>query len=210
MIFGYARVSTTKVTQLLDRQIEALNKFAYTENFKFDEIVEDRASGKDFNRPNYSKLKSKLRKGDILIVKELDRFGRNAVEIQKELAELKQLGVKVIILDMPYLNDFHNAQNNDTMHQMIQDLMLTIYSYIAQIEREKIARRVKEGMAVAKKKGKPIGRKKLRKEDLPKGFKKYYNRLKRGELTAIECAKILGIGRSTLYKYIDFWEDGKQ
>jgi DNA invertase Pin-like site-specific DNA recombinase len=85
--------------------------------------------------------------------------------------------------------------------------MFTVYSYMAQMEREKISQRVREGMAVAKSKGKQIGRKKFTEKDLPKGFEKNYNRLKKGELTAVECAKILQIGRSTLYKYIKFWED---
>ena len=111
MIFGYMRISTKKESQSTDRQLFTLLKYADENNFTFDKILEEKVSGniKAENREEYKKLKYMLRKDDILVITDLDRLGRNADDVIMELKELKLLGVRVIALDMPYMNDWNKA-----------------------------------------------------------------------------------------------------
>lgn len=203
MIFGYMRISTKKESQSTDRQLFALMKYADENNFTFDKILEERVSGnvKAENREEYKKLKYMLRKDDILVITDLDRLGRNADDVIMELKELKMLGVRVIALDMPYMSDWNKA-NDDSIYDMIIDIIITIKAHIAQQEREKIISRINQGLDVARENGKKLSRPKVK---LPKDFYKEYKKFKNGEygsMTASNFAKMMGIGRSTLYKYI--------
>lgn len=208
MIFGYARISTLKDTQTTQRQLLTLRNYAEANDFIFDEIVEERISGttKTESREEYSKLKSKLRTNDILILTDLDRLGRDADNIIMELKDLKSKGIRVIALDMPYMSDWNKA-NDECMYDMIIDIVITIKAHIAQQEREKTVARINQGIAVAKANGKKLGRPKA---ELPKNFIKDYKRFKNGEygsMSSSSFAKMLGIGRSTLYKYIKLYEE---
>ena len=113
MIFGYMRISTQKQKQTTDRQKLTLEKYAKDNDFKFNELIEERISGtvKAENRPQYNQLKSKLRQGDILIVTDIDRLGRSADDVIMEFKKLKSEGIRVIALDTPYLNEWEKVQN---------------------------------------------------------------------------------------------------
>ena len=204
MIFGYMRKSTKKESQKTDRQEQFLNDYAKKNKFEFDEIVTDVISGKTKaqDRPNYKILRGKLRLNDILIVTDLDRLGRNADDMIIELKSLKAKGVKVVILDIPHLNDFKYVVATDSMYDMISDIFITLKAHMAQQEREKIVSRINQGLAVAKAKGKKLGRPTV---DIPDNFIKEYKKFKNGEygkISATKFAKMMNIGRSTLYKYI--------
>lgn len=203
MIFGYMRISTQKEKQTTDRQRITLEQYAKDNKFTFDEIVEERVSGtiKADSRPKYSELKTKLRKEDILIVTDIDRLGRNADNVIMEFKQLKAKGIRVIALDTPYLNEWDKVQDS-SIYSMIADIFITLKAHMAQQEREKTVDRINQGLAVAKAKGKQLGRPKV---ELPKDFIKKYKKFENGgfgDMTTMEFAKMLGIGRSTLYKYI--------
>ena len=211
MIFGYMRISTQKASQTTDRQKDTLQKYSTDNDFKFDEIIEERISGtiKADNRPEYSKLKEKLRKDDILVITDLDRLGRNADDVIMELKQLKLQGVKVVALDMPYMCDWNKA-NDSSIYDMVIDIVITIKAHMAQQEREKTVARINQGISampviegkkVSTKTGNAIGRPT---SDVPQEFIKEYKKYKNGEygkMSATNFAKMLGIGRSTMYKY---------
>ena len=206
-IYGYMRISTNKESQKTDRQERTLKEYAKENSFKFNEILSERVSGtvKAENREEYSKLKDKLRAGDTLVVTDLDRLGRNADDVIMEFKELKQKGIKVIALDIPYLNEWDKAVD-DSMYNMIVDILITLKSHIAEQEREKTVERINQGLAVAKEKGIELGRPKaVLTDEFIREYEKY---LKGGygEMTKTNFAKMLGIGRSTLYKYIGLYE----
>ncbi|ENZ36311.1 hypothetical protein HMPREF1084_00895 [Clostridium butyricum 60E.3] len=208
MIFGYMRISTQKEKQTTDRQKLTLEKYAKDNDFKFNELIEERISGtvKAENRPQYNQLKSKLRQGDILIVTDIDRLGRSADDVIMEFKKLKSEGIRVIALDTPYLNEWEKVQNG-SIYDMIADIFITLKAHMAQQEREKTISRINQGLEVAKSKGKKLGRPKA---DLPQDFIKEYTKFKNGEygkMSALSFAKMIGIGRSTLYKYIKLFDD---
>lgn len=210
MIFGYMRISTQKEKQTTDRQRITLNQYAEENRFEFNEIVEDRISGtiQAENRPKFNELKGKLRKNDILIITDIDRLGRNADDVIFQFKKLKGDGIRVIALDTPYLNEWDKVQDS-SLYNMIADIFITLKAHMAQQEREKTVSRINQGLQVARAKGKKLGRPKV---ELPKDFIKEYRKFKGGEygsMSAIAFAKMLGIGRSTLYKYINIYEEGK-
>jgi DNA invertase Pin-like site-specific DNA recombinase len=207
MIFGYMRISTQKEKQTTDRQRITLEQYASDNNFKFDELIEERISGtiKADHRPQYNFLKSKLRLNDILIVTDIDRIGRDADNVIMEFKKLKSEGIRVIALDTPYLNEWEKIQDS-SIYNMIADIFITLKAHMAQQEREKTISRINQGLDVARAKGKTLGRPKA---ELPKEFIREYNKFKNGDygnITASGLAKMLGIGRSTLYKYIKLME----
>ncbi|WP_297429771.1 recombinase family protein [Clostridium sp.] len=207
MIFGYMRISTQKEKQTTDRQRITLEQYASDNNFKFDELIEERISGtiKADNRPQYNLLKSKLRLNDILIVTDIDRIGRDADNVIMEFKNLKSEGIRVIALDTPYLNEWEKIQDS-SIYNMIADIFITLKAHMAQQEREKTISRINQGLDVARAKGKKLGRPQT---ELPSNFIKEYNKFKNGDygnITASGFAKMLGIGRSTLYKYINIFE----
>lgn len=207
MIFGYMRISTQKEKQTTDRQRITLEQYATENGFVFDEIVEERISGtiSAENRPKFNELKGKLRKGDILIITDIDRLGRNADDVIMEFKKLKSEEIRVIALDTPYLNEWEKVQDS-SLYNMIADIFITLKAHMAQQEREKTVARINQGLAVAVAKGKTLGRPKA---ELPKDFIKEYKKFKDGEygnMSASGFAKMMGIGRSTLYKYINIYE----
>lgn len=206
MIFGYMRVSTNK--QETDRQELTLLEYAKKNSFEFDSIASDTISGttKAETRPEYSKLKEKIRNGDILVITDLDRLGRNADNTISELKELKSKGIKVVALDIPLMNEWGKVAD-DSMYGMIIDILITLKAHLAQQEREKIVSRINQGLDVARAKGTKLGRPQA---ELPDNFIKEYKKFKEGkfgDMTAIGFAKMLGIGRATLYKYIKAFEN---
>ena len=150
-IYGYVRVSTKEQNE--DRQILALQDFPVLA----ERIYMDKLSGKDFNRPQYRKLLKKLRPGDLLVVKSIDRLGRNYEEILLQWRIItKEKQVDVAVLDMPLLDT--RKSGNDLTGTFVADLVLQILSYVAQTERENIHQRQMEGIAAAKLRGVKFGR----------------------------------------------------
>ena len=143
---GYIRVSSAD--QNAARQLEALEKFG----LKTRDIFIDKKSGKDFDRPEYKKMLRKLKKGDFLVVKSIDRLGRNYNEILEQWRIItKEKQAEVIILDMPLLDTREKGEN--LTGTFIADLVLQILSYVAQTERENIRQRQLEGIEAARKRG---------------------------------------------------------
>ena len=197
MIYGYARVSTKG--QNAARQLEEAKNYP-----NVDEIFVDKQSGKNFKRPEYERLKSKVVKGDEVIVKELDRLGRNKEDTVEELKWFKDRGVIVRILDIPTtLMVFPEGQS--WVLEMVNNVLIEVMGSIAEQEREKILKRQKEGIAAmpvvdgkkySTKKGCAYGRKPVALGD---DFEKFLKKQKDGQMTVSECCKALGIGRSTWY-----------
>ena len=197
MIYAYLRVSTKD--QNLERQIVAVKE--YSPNI--DRIFSDKQSGKNFERTEYSKLKGIIQSGDELIIKELDRLGRNKEEIKEELRWFKEQKVIVRILNVPTtLIDF---KGQDWIFDMINNVLIEVMGAVAEEERKKILERQKEGIAampiingkkVSLKTGRAIGNQGI---DVPE-FPEYFAKNKKGELTAVECCKALGISRTKWYK----------
>ena len=200
MIFGYVRVSTKD--QKEERQIEALKK--YCVDLEDKNIYVDKESGKDFNRKNYQNLKAILRAGDVLIIKELDRLGRNKEGIKEELNYFKDNQIRVKILNIPTtLMDL--PEGNEWVFDMINNILIEVLGAIAEEERNKIRKRQAEGIAIAKAKGKYKGRPLA---PLPEGFEKLYKQWKDKKISAIQFTKLLNLkSRTTLYKYIKRYEE---
>ena len=199
MIFGYIRVSSKD--QNPERQIQAIKEFE--RDIEDDNIYIDKQTGKDFDRENYKKLKALLRKGDTLIVKELDRLGRNKEMIKDELNELSDKDIKIKILNIP-TTLIELPEENTWVIKMVNNILIEVLGAIAEEERIKIRQRQSEGIAIAKAEGKYKGRKA---EDLPKNFPGLYNRWKEGMITAVEFTKLLGYkSRNTTYRKIRQYE----
>ncbi|WP_244832968.1 recombinase family protein [Clostridium sp. BJN0001] len=200
MIFGYVRVSS--MDQKEDRQIQALKN--YCSELEYQNIYIDKQSGKDFNRKNYQALKTILRAGDILIIKELDRLGRNKEGLKEELDYFKNNKIRVKILNIPTtLIDL--PKGNEWVFDMINNILIEVLGAIAEEERKKIRSRQAEGIAIAKAKGKYKGRPLA---PLPEGFEKLYKQWKDKKISAVQFTKLLNLkSRTTLYKYIKRYEE---
>ena len=196
MIYFYGRVSAKD--QNLARQLEVAKAYK-----NIDHVYCDKQSGKDFDRPEYQKLKSVVAPGDEVIIKELDRLGRNKDEMKLEIAWFKEKGVDLRILDVPTtLIDF---QGQDWIRDMVNNILIEVLGAVAQQEREKTNRRQREGIDAmpvvdgkrySTKKGCTYGRKPV---DVGDDFEKFLKKQKDGLMTVNECCKALGIGRSTWY-----------
>lgn len=201
-VFGYIRVSSKD--QNIDRQLAEMKALGIDER----DIYIDMESGKDFNRPMYQALKRTLRAGDLLYVKSIDRFGRNSREIKREWQEITQdIGADIRVIDMPLLD---TTQHKDTLGNFVSELVLQVLSFVAEKERENIRQRQAEGIAVAKAKGKHLGRPRLNldtlSQDQRKLLAKYYPKWKDGEITAVKFMDIVGLKKSTFYKIVKEYE----
>lgn len=191
MKYGYVRVSTE--TQNIARQIEEMYKFGLTD----DVIFIDKKSGKDFERDNYKLMKSKLKKNDLLIIKWIDRLGRNYDMIIHEWSEItKNIEADIYVIDFPLLDT--RIDNKNLVGKFISDIVLQVLSFVAQNERENIRKRQAEGFRIAKEKGVPLGRPKNK---LPDNFKEIVDRFHNKEITNVEASKILNMTRITFLKY---------
>ena len=190
--YGYARVSTRD--QNLDRQIDALIDFGVAER----DLFTDKASGKDFDRPNYIRLMNKLRSGDTLVIKSIDRLGRNYNEILEEWRLItKGKGAAIVVMDMPLLDT--RREHEGATGMLIADIVLQLLSYVAQVERENIRQRQAEGIASAKARGVKFGRPRKQKPGIYEKTAKLYLE---GSLTRAEAAKRLKISASTFDRWI--------
>jgi len=189
-LYGYVRVSTKE--QNLDRQILALIEFGVPDK----QIYREKLSGKDFERPVYKRLLKKLKPGDTLVIKSIDRLGRNYDEILEQWRIItKEKRANIVVLDMPLLD---TRQGRDLTGTLIADLVLQLLSYVAQTEREFIRQRQAEGIAAAKARGVKFGRKALRRPDEYDAVKKAWMA---GEKSARASARALCVSLSTFTKW---------
>ena len=189
-IYGYVRVSTKDQNEV--RQIIAMRDFGIEEAH----IFLDKQSGKDFNRPQYQKLVRKLKKGDTLVIKSIDRLGRNYNEIIEQWRIItKEKDAAIVVLDMPLLD---TRQGRDLTGTLIADIVLQLLSYVAQTEREYIRKRQAEGIAAAKANGVHFG---VKPKEIPSGFQRYYEKWRHGEISARAAARELNITHPTFLKW---------
>ncbi|MDE5992618.1 MAG: recombinase family protein [Oscillospiraceae bacterium] len=190
-IYGYARVSSREQNE--DRQLEALTRFGVPKQ----NIIIDKCSGKDTEREGYQYLKRQiLRKGDTLVIKELDRLSRNKSDIKRELEHFKDMGIRVKILDIPTtLTDFPPEQM--WVMDMINSILIEVLGSIAENERNKIRSRQREGIEAAKKKNVRFGRPAT---PLPDNWEQVLAKVRSGRKKPVEAIRELGISRSCYYR----------
>ncbi len=189
--FGYGRDSS--ITQNEARQVLAFKEFGIDER----DIYIDKVSGKDFNRDQYQLLKNILRENDVLVIKSIDRLGRNYEMIVDEWKDItKNIKADIVVLDMPLLD---TRQKKDLLGTFINDLILQILSYVAEQERLFIRQRQREGIDIALSKGVKFGRPRIAKPD---NFEEVIAKWKNKELTARESMKILNLKTNSFYKMV--------
>lgn len=188
--YGYIRVSTKDQNE--DRQRIALLEAGVP----LKHIILDKQSGKDFNRPGYRKLCKKIKPGDVLFIKSIDRLGRNYNEILEQWRYLnREKGISIVVLDMPLLD---TRKGKDLTGELISDIVLQLLSYVAQTEREFIRQRQSEGIAAAKARGVQFGRRPMEK---PAEYEAVYQQWCRNELSARQAAARLGTSHQTFLKW---------
>ena len=187
MIYAYICVSTKH--QNIDRQFEEINALGIDDKY----IYIDKESGKDFDRTKYQKLIKKLKKDDLLIIKSIDRLGRNYHMILEEWARItKTIGADIKVLDMPLLDT--RIEGKNLVGKFISDIVLQVLSFVAENERINIKQRQAEGIRIAKEKGVKFGRPKA---ILPPNTNNILDKYINKELTNLEAAKLIGISRGT-------------
>ncbi len=195
MEYGYARVSTREQNE--ERQLIALTGFGIAESA----IFVDKQSGKDFERTQYRRLMRKLKDGDTLVIKSIDRLGRNYEEILEQWRIItKEKHAAIVVLDMPLLD---TRQNRDLTGTLIADIVLQLLSYVAQLEREFIHQRQAEGIAAAKAQGVRFGREPL---PVPAEFPEVLDCWKHGKIGSRRAGALLGVSQTTFLKWCRAWE----
>ena len=190
-IYGYARVSSKE--QKEDRQIQALIDNGVEERFIFVE----KQSGKDFNREQYQVLKNALRENDLLVIKSIDRLGRNYNMIIEEWRDItKNIKADIRVLDMPMLD---TSKNKELLGTVISDIVLGLLSYVAEQERTFIKQRQKEGIEIALNKGVKFGRPKIKK---PHNFDDVVLKWKNKEIKSKEAMELLNLKPNTFYNLV--------
>ena len=191
MEYGYIRVSTKEQNE--QRQVLALKEYGISEK----QIFIDKQSGKDFVRPNYKRLMRKLKNGDTLVIKSIDRLGRNYDEILEQWRIItKEKQAVIVVLDMPLLN---TLQSRDLTGTLIADIVLQLLSYVAQTERELIRQRQAEGIAAAKARGVKFGRQHMERSAEYENVREQW---KKGKLSARAAARHLGITHGTFLRWV--------
>ncbi len=197
MTYGYARVSSKG--QNLDRQLTELRNFGIDEK----SIYRDKESGKNFERTSYLRLRKRLKEGDLIVIKSIDRLGRDYSMILEEWAYItKTAKCDILVLDMDLLDT--RAREDGLMGKFIADLVLQILSFVAENERTNIRERQSEGIKLAKAKGVKFGRPETK---LPKGLEEVCRRRLCGEITLEEALARTHLKRTTFYKYYNMYCD---
>ena len=187
--FGYCRVSNKKQNE--DRQYEAMIELDINER----DIFVDKCSGKDFERPQYQALKVQLREGDVLVIKSIDRLGRNYKQICEEWREItKDIKANIKVIDLPLLD---TTRTDGLLGEVISDIVLQLLSYVAQQEREFIKQRQAEGIKLAKEKGKRFGKPPIQ---YPSNWENIYNIWKAGTITARKAMEETNLKPTSFYK----------
>ena len=197
MNYGYIRVSST--TQNVDRQMEELLKFGVEKK----NIFIDKQSGKDFERENYKKLLKKLKEKDVIIIKSIDRLGRNYRMIIEEWNSITKIkNCDIVVLDMPLLDTRVSPSN--LVATFISDIVLQILSFVAENERINIKQRQAEGIKIAKEKGKHLGRPKY---VLPDNFIKVANEYSNHHISYKDACNLTNMKKCTFYKYYNLLKE---
>jgi len=190
--YGYIRVSTA--VQKVDRQWLAMKEFGIAE----ERVYADKQSGKDFNRPAYNKLMAQLGSGDVLVIKSLDRLGRNYDEMLKQLEIItREKNAAIVVLDLPLL-DTRQKNADDLTAKLISNLVIQVFSYVAETERHMNHQRTMEGLAAAKRRGVQLGRRPVEK---PAQFASVRDAWAAGKISEREAAARLGVSRPTFHKW---------
>lgn len=190
-MLGYVRVSTREQNE--DRQVIAMREFGVPE----DCILVEKQSGKDFNRPIYQRLVASLREGDILVIKSIDRLGRNYEEIIEQWRILtKEKKAAIVVIDMPLLD---TRKEHDLTGTLVADLVLQLLSYVAETERRFIKQRQAEGIAAAKARGVRFGPKEMEK---PTNYDAVMTLHRWGDVSGRSAAKLMGVSRGTFMKWL--------
>lgn len=193
-MYGYVRVSTKE--QKEDRQLVAMREFGVEDKC----IVVEKQSGKDFERPLYHMLVERMGAGDVLVVKSIDRLGRNYDEILTQWRLLtKEREISIVVLDMPLLD---TRQGRDLTGVLVADIVLQLLSYVAQQEREFLHQRQAEGIAAAKERGVRFGRERM---PIPKEFEAMAQQWWDGEVSGERAANQLGLSRRTFCRRAKEW-----
>lgn len=199
MDYGYVRVSTRDQNE--ERQMIAMREFGIAE----PHIFLDKQSGKNFERAQYKKLMRKIKAGDTIVLKSIDRLGRNYDEILEQWRIItKEKQVRVVVLDMPLLD---TRQSRDLTGTLIADIVLQLLSYVAQTERDLIRQRQAEGIAAAKANGVKFGRERM---PLPENFTPVYGIWLRGEISAREAARRLDVTHKTFLRWAAEIKNGEK
>ena len=192
MIYTYIRVSTKQ--QKIDRQYEEIKALDINDK----NIYIDKESGKDFDRTNYKKLIKKLKKDDLLIIKSIDRLGRNYHMILDEWARItKNIEADIKVLDMPLLDT--RIKNGNLVGKFISDIVLQVLSFVAENERNNIKERQAEGIRIAKEKGVRFGRPKI---STPSNTNEILDQYINHEITNIKAAKLIEVSRGTFFRLV--------
>lgn len=192
-VYGYLRVSTA--AQKHDRQIDAMKELGV----KTDNMFFDKQSGKDFNRPGYQKLLENLKENDLLVIKNIDRLGRNTKEVKEQWRIITQeKHVSIVVIDTPILNA---GKELGPLGQALSDIIFAIFSMVADFDRQSIYQRLQEGMRVAmRERGVKPGRKA---KAIPEEFDEIKKAYENGEVSQRSAAKLLCVDRKTFLKWID-------
>lgn len=202
MKIGYIRVSDK--TQNPDRQINKMKKLGIEDRY----IFVDRQSGKDFDRPAYQAMKQVIRSGDLLYLDALDRLGRNYDGIIEEWKEItRSLGVDIVVLEQESLFDSRRFREMGELGKLMEDQFLSLLSYVAEQERNKIRMRQKEGIKIAQKKGVRFGRPRI---EIPLEQQGIIKQWQNGSITAVAAMRACGLHPSTFYRRIAELERGKR
>lgn len=195
-VWGYVRVSSKDQNE--DRQIQEIMPLVTTESH----LLVEKQSGKDFNRPIYNSLKNIMREDDVLVIKSLDRLGRNYEQMKDEWKDLADRGIKIKVLDLPLLDT--SKYDDDLIGKFVSDVVLNVLSFVAENERKNIKQRQAEGIAVAKAKGVRFGRPAMK---YPDNFENVYKDWKAGKIKAVEAFRILNLKKSSFYKMVQRYEN---
>ena len=201
-IYGYHRTSTKE--QHLDRGIQEIERYCNEHEMALTNIFTDQETGKNFNRPRYTVLvEDVLRLGDILIVTELDRLGRNKHDTMQQIQRIKDMGVRLMVLELPTtlmdLSVMDNAMAR-MMLETINNMMLELYASMAQAELEKKEKRQKEGMEAKRLRGEwdEVGRPRAIEQEK---FNQEFMRVVQKKVTPTQLQRELGLTSSTYYRY---------
>lgn len=195
-VYGYIRVSTKEQNE--ERQVIALRESGVTDNH----IFMDKQSGKDFDRPQYQIMIQKMKRGDVLYIKSIDRLGRNYEEILIQWRTLtKERGIDIAVLNMPLLD---TRRGKDLIGTFLSDVVLQVLSFVAENERNNIRQRQAEGIAAAKARGVKFGRPR---KPLPTNFYSMYKKWKCGEISGMAAARECGMPLSTFRYKAGFVEN---
>ena len=199
MVYGYVRVSSREQNE--DRQMIAMQEMQVPASH----IYVDKQSGKDFNRPAYRRLISRMKTGDLLYIKSIDRLGRNYADVLEQWRVLtKAKGADICVIDMPLLD---TRREKNLLGTFISDLVLALLSYVSENERDTIRKRQREGIEAAKMRGVRFGRPE---KPLPEGFEEAAALYERGGVSCMEAAKMCGMAKTTFYTKVRARKEGEK